>query len=453
MPVCLETQLLIDRELRLSSIISALSYALDLTEGQPMGHAVKTCVLGMRLAESLALSPEDRADLYYALLLKDAGCSSNASRMCQIFGSDERKAKAEVKTTDWTRVSLDGLRYLYGNVAQGGTMLRRLATIAGIAVHRDRQSIELFSLRCERGANVARKIGFAERTARAIHNLDEHWDGSGYPARLKGHEIPLFAQIANLCQTVEVFASMQGRSVAFEVLRQRTGTWFNPSLVRAAQELENDETMWASLATRESAMARVKELDPGQSIVVDESRLDSICEAFGEIIDAKSPYTQRHSKGVADAAVAMATVLGLSAEETTVCRRAALLHDLGKLGVPNTILDKPSRLDAHEWDVIRMHPFNTYNILDRIPHFQEIAFIASAHHEKLDGSGYHRGIGADQLSLAARIIAVADIFDALASTRPYRKAMETEEVLRLIAKDVPHRLDAACYEALKASLA
>jgi HD-GYP domain-containing protein (c-di-GMP phosphodiesterase class II) len=204
--------------------------------------------------------------------------------------------------------------------------------------------------------------------------------------------------------------------------------------------IENDEKMWTSLATRESALALVKELDPGRSIVVDEGRLDSICEAFGEIIDAKSPYTQRHSKGVAEAAVSMATALGLSGGEITMCRRAALLHDLGKLGVLNTILDKPSKLDAHEWDIIRMHPFNTHNILDRIPHFQEIAFIASSHHEKLDGSGYHRGISGEELPLAARIMAVADIFDALGSARPYRKALETEEV------------DASCYEALKQSL-
>jgi putative nucleotidyltransferase with HDIG domain len=259
----------------------------------------------------------------------------------------------------------------------------------------------------------------------------------------------LFAQIANLCQTLEVFAYVHERSTAFDVLAQRSGTWFSPELVRAAKELENDEDMWAGLETRASALSLVRKLEPGRSVVADEPRLDSICEAFGEIIDAKSPFTQKHSKNVAIAAVAMASNLGLSQDEVTICRRAALLHDLGKLGVPNTILDKPAKLDPQEWEVIRMHPLYTQEILQRIPHFQDLAAVASSHHEKLDGSGYHLGVGADQLSLPARIIAVADIYDALVSERPYRKALETEEVLQIISRDVPHRLDASCFEALK----
>ena len=152
----------------MSDLISALSYALDLTEGQPMGHAVKCCLLSMRLAEVLQLSPQQKSDLYYATLLKDAGCSSNAARMYDILGGDERKAKQEVKATDWTRVTFDGLEYLLRNVMPGRSRLERVFAIASVATNRDAQTRELISIRCDRGAQIARKIGFSR--------IDDHRD-------------------------------------------------------------------------------------------------------------------------------------------------------------------------------------------------------------------------------------------------------------------------------------
>lgn len=250
-------------EVRLADIISSLSYALDLTEGQPPGHSVGTCILGMRLAEELELPAADRADLYYALLLKDAGCSANASRMCQIFGSDERQAKLQVKTTDWTRVSLESLLYLFHNAGPGESLLRRWWRIGKIAAGRHRNSRALFSMRCERGANVARKIGFSERTAHAIHCLDEHWDGGGYPQNLRGNQIPLLAQIAGLCQTLEVYARACGPGAAIAIMRERSGTWFSPELVRAAAHLEGDEQLWRNILSPSIAMSIVNDLDPG----------------------------------------------------------------------------------------------------------------------------------------------------------------------------------------------
>jgi hypothetical protein len=184
--------------LRISDLISALSFALDLTEGQPMGHSVNCCVIGMRLAEIMGVPGEQRSDLYYALLLKDAGCSSNASRMYQIFGGDDIKAKREVKTTDWTRVNFDGLQYLLRNVMPSKSTFERFLAMASVAVNKEKQTHELIELRCERGASIARRIGFSEKTASAILALDEHWDGKGFPNGLKGNEIPFFARILNV---------------------------------------------------------------------------------------------------------------------------------------------------------------------------------------------------------------------------------------------------------------
>jgi len=167
------------------------------------------------------------------------------------------------------------------------------------------------------------------------------------------------------------------------------------------------------------------------------------------VIDVKSPYTHAHSKGVTAAAVAIASRLGLE-KEIPVIRRAALLHDIGKLSVPNKILDKNGKLTAQEWETMRLHPYYTQRILERISGFKHLAFIASTHHEKLDGSGYYRNLRATQLPLAARSITMADIYDALSAKRPYRDALPTEKVLEIISKEVPHALDESCFEALKA---
>ncbi len=437
-------------QLRMSDLISALSLALDLTEGQPMGHSVKTCLLGMRLAEILGLGVQQRSDLYYALLLKDAGCSSNAARVYEIFGGDERQAKKEVKTTDWSRVTYDGLEYLMRNVMPGRSRLDRVLAIASIAIHRKEQSVELFQTRCERGGQIARKIGFSDATTRAIYSLDEHWDGKGFPHEIKDQEIPLLSRIMNLCQTLEVFVAVNGLHDAFEVIEERSGTWFDPEIVAASRQLAKDAGLWETLEGPD-VREKVIEMEPlGVFQFADDAKLDSVCEAFADVIDIKSPYTHAHSKGVMSAAVAISTQLGLPESELTTIRRAALLHDIGKLSVPNKILDKPGKLTAEEWEAVRLHPYYTQRILERISGFAHLAFIASTHHEKLDGSGYYRNLRATQLPMASRAIAVADVHDALSSKRPYREALPREKVFAIIKTEVPHALDESCFEALKA---
>ena len=178
------------------------------------------------------------------------------------------------------------------------------------------------------------------------------------------------------------------------------------------------------------------------------SDIDLICEAFSDVVDAKSSFTYRHSLGVTDAAGKIAEELGLTEQRRSIVHRAALLHDIGKLRVPNSILDKPGKLDAAEWHVVQEHPRLTREILSRVGPFEELAVIAGAHHEKLDGSGYPNRLTASDLSIESRIIAVADVYGALTEDRPYRPGMEVERALAIIAQDVPHKLDVECYEAL-----
>lgn len=438
-----------DQTILLSDVVSALSLALDLTEGQPMGHSIRSCMLAIRIGTQLGLDQQQLTDLYYASLLKDSGCSANSARMHQILGSDEIQGKREVKLQDWTKISLAGLNYAIRNVSPHSSALRRITKIVQVGLAQKRNNLELVSARCERGAEIARKIGFNEDTSQAIRALDEHWNGGGYPTGLAGQQIPILSRIMNASQTLEVFAAAGGPSEALRVLRERRGSWFDPEVVNAAASLEGDQELWQRVqaaGARESILA----LEPGRCLPASEERIDSLCEAFAGIVDAKSPFTFQHSIGVTEVAVGLAREMGLGSPKVTIIRRAALLHDIGKLGVSNAILDKPGKLTSGEWEIMKMHPVYTKKILAIITGFEEIAAVSAAHHERLDGSGYPDGMSAKELTLAARIIAVADVFQALTEKRAYRDSMSADLVLGMMATDVPAKLDADCFRALRA---
>ena len=434
--------------IRFSDVVSALSAALDLTEGQPMGHAVRSCILGMRIADELQLSAQERSDLYYALLLKDAGCSTNAARMHNILGSDDIRAKREVKFEDWTKPSLSGLRYLMRNVLPGHSWLRRLMQAVVVGAQQNKNNAAVIGARCERGAQIARKVGLNEATAQAIFSLDEHWNGAGYPEHRKGEEISVLARIMNVSQTLEVFVSQRSPAEAVETVSERSGTWFDPEIARVVRSLKKDDQLWEK-ARAEDARQHVLEMEPGAAMAASPERIDSLCDAFAEIIDTKSPFTYNHSLGVAHAALEIANGLGLAAQTVTMVRRAALLHDIGKLSVSNAILEKPAKLTDTEWQVMKMHPVYTRAIVRMISGFEQLAFVAAAHHERLDGKGYPDGLIASQLPLTARILCVADVYQALTEKRPYREPMAKQAVFALMEEDAPNRLDPQCLDVLK----
>lgn len=433
-------------QIALSGVIGALSYALDVAEGQPPGHAVRSCLIGMRLAAELDLPASDRSDLFYALLLKDAGCSANANRMAMLFAADDRAAKATSKLIDWSNPRASFLWSLR-TVAPGTGLGRRLQVLRGI---RDEGEVtrKFMEARCDRGAEIARMLFLSERTAAAIRSLDEHWDGRGMPDGLRGEEIPLAARILCLAQTVEVFHAAGGLGTARTVAKRRSGRWFDPSLVDAFLAFCHDAEFWAALEAPDVSRWEPRDL----ALAGDEARLDRIAEAFARVIDAKSPFTARHSERVAEIADGIAAALAFDADERRILRRAGLLHDIGKLAVSNRILDKPGKLSDEEFRAIKTHPVHTLRILERAPCFAELADLAANHHEKLDGSGYPRSLEACDLDLPMRILAVADIYEALTADRPYRPPLAPEEALAIIDRDVPHRLDAEVRNALEAHL-
>jgi putative nucleotidyltransferase with HDIG domain len=291
-------------------------------------------------------------------------------------------------------------------------------------------------------------MGFPEESAQAIRDLDEHWDGRGRPDGLRGEEIPLLARICGLAQTVEVFLTERGPAAAEEVVRVRRGCWFDPALVEVLLAEAREEGLWEDLS-RKDPWQEVSRLEPDdRALEGTPERVDLVARAFAEIIDAMSPFTYRHSEGVARVAVAMAERAGLGPEDTRGLMRAALQHDIGKLGVYNRILDKPGSLTDREYEEIKRHPKLTYDILSRVGPFRPIAQTAANHHEKLDGSGYHRGIGAEGLDLPSRILAGADIYDALSADRPYHDAMPREKVLGILREEST-KIDPGCVAILE----
>ncbi len=438
----------VDGSISLSEIISALSYALDLTEGAVHGHALRSCLLGMRIAEEAKLPSDQNSSLYFALLLKDVGRSSNASYLSGTSG-DRNSVKSGLGFDDAAKSAKSNFSML-------GMFWRNVLPHPGAAgkinrVQQNETNGEMISLRCDRGASILTKLGLGGLAAEAVRCVDERWDGSGHPDSLKGEQIPLLARICAVAQHLDMFSVGRGKQAALGTLQERSGTWFDPELVRVAHSLHRRGTLWTHCSPgdrEEHTRQSVLDLDQGPNHKLEPSQIDQICEAFADVVDAKSHFTFRHSVGVADAAYGIAKTMGLPAERVQLVRRAALLHDIGKLSVSNNILDKRTPLTASEWKAVHQHPRITRLILERVRSFREMAIIAGEHHEKLDGSGYPDRLTARDLSLESRIIAVADIFGALSEDRPYRPGIKVEDTLSIMARFAPRQLDGDCFGAL-----
>ncbi len=437
--------------MKLSELIGALSYALDITEGQPPGHCVRACWIGMHIGRAAGLPQEQLWELYYTLLLKDLGCSSNAARICELYLTDDLDFKRDFKLVGDSLPQV--LSFVLTHTGLKAGLAERFRSV--MTILRDGPAIaqDLIATRCQRGAEIARLLRFPVGVACGIYSLDEHFDGKGKPDRLVGEAIPMYARIALLAQVIDVFHTAAGREAALREARARAGSWFDPCLVRAFDEAAANPAFWEVLALPGVDRA-VAALEPsGHEVQLDDDYLDDIAAAFGQVVDAKSPYTSGHSARVALYTDMIGETLGLDPQRRRWLKRGALLHDVGKLGVSNSVLDKAGALDREEWDAVRLHAAYTETILGRIHAFSELAAIAGAHHERLDGTGYPRGLQGEEIGLETRIITTADIFDAITAERPYRGAIPLEQALGMMEKTVGSALDPACFAALKTAVA
>ena len=431
----------------LAELVGAFSYALDITEGQPAGHGVRVCWIGSQIGRAIGLSAQDRDDLYYTLLLKDLGCSSNAARICELYQADDRAFKAGYKTVGTSLAAT--IHFIAARTANQAPLHRRAAAIGHIFRNGDEIAQSLIVSRCTRGADISRSLRFSDRVSDGIYHLDEHWDGSGRPGQLSGDSIPLASRIALLAQIADVFHSHAGRQAAIDEVARRAGSWLDPALVKAFDQVAADPAFWDGLTAPFLDLRLLRLSPPEHARAVDDDYLDSIAAAFGSVIDAKSPFTAGHSGRVADLAEAIGASMGLPQARRRWLHRAALLHDVGKLGVSNLILDKPGGLDEREWVEMRDHAVHTQAILGRIGALADLAPIAAAHHERLDGTGYPLGLSDHQIRRETRIITVCDYYDALTSDRPYRAAIPLDQAMAIIAADVGTAIDGDCFDTLR----
>ncbi len=436
--------------IRSAELLGALSHALDLTEGQPKGHCVRACWIGTHIGKAINLSTADLSELYYTLLLKDLGCSSNAARICQLYLADDQQFKADFKLIDGSLSQ--ALRFVLSHTGLQSGMAERFRAVINIMRNGGEISRELIEARCHRGADIARQMGFSENVAKAIQHLDEHWDGRGKPDCIAARDIPTAAQIALMAQVADVFHASAGKDAAIREIQNRSGTWFAPDLVEVFLALADWDGLWEPL-TSPQLRAHVLSLEPRENIrLSSEDDLDRVAQGFAMVIDSKSPFTAGHSDRVALFTDLIAEELGQTAERRRWLRRAALLHDIGKLAISNTILDKPAKLTDEEFAVIKSHPVHSAAILKEVAAFADMADIAGGHHERLDGKGYPHGLKAEDIGLDTRIVTTADVFDALTADRPYRKAMSPIDAFKIMDKDVGTAFDPLCIAALKAAL-
>jgi HD-GYP domain-containing protein (c-di-GMP phosphodiesterase class II) len=439
------------QSLKLSELMGALSHALDITEGQPEGHCVRCCWIGMHIGQRIGLDNDALWTLYYTLLLKDLGCSSNAARICQLYVGDDLSFKRDFKWVDGSLPQV--LRFVLRHTGPEVGLVERLKALGGILKNGDDIAQELIHTRCTRGADIARQLRFPEDVALGIHALDEHWNGQGRPDQLAGAAIPINARIALLAQVIDVHHVASGQVTALAEVQARSGSWFDPELVDAFAAVSQAPQFWQMLSSAQLEPA-VYALEPGgHEVKVDEDYLDDITEAFGQVVDAKSPFTAGHSARVGLYTALLGESMNIPEPRRRWLKRGALLHDVGKLGVSNSILDKPGKLDDAEWKAVQRHASYTEAILGRVRIFNELAVVSAAHHERLDGKGYPKGLSGTDIALETRIITTADIFDAITAERPYRGAVPIDKTLVLMAETVGTAIDADCFDHLKKIIA
>ena len=406
---------------RLAELIAMISLGTDLGMGQPMEHVMRQSLIALRLAERLGLDETTRVVVYYVGLISWVGCHIDAYEQAKWFG-DDMALKNDAREVDMTGVAARA--FVVSHVGAGRPLAERARLGVGFVGDGRRAANEMIENHWLATNELASQLGLDAMVRRSLYQTFERWDGKGVPAEARGEEILMPARLVNLADVVEVYHRSGGVDAAIAVARERGGSQFDPGLVdvfcKEAPRLFRDLD---SLMT----WPAVIDAEPALQIVLSDEELESALEAIADFTDLKSPWTIGHSRGVADLAFAAATIYGLSADDAKLLRRAGLVHDLGRLGVSNAIWDKRGPLTAAELERVRMHPYLTERMLASSKALAPIGAIAVQHHERLDGSGYPRGLSGGALTPAGRILAAADAYHAMTESRPHRDAHAPEE--------------------------
>jgi HD-GYP domain-containing protein (c-di-GMP phosphodiesterase class II) len=415
---------------KLSELVATLSLVSDLGMGRPVERVLRQTVIAMRLADVVDAGSEVRAATYYTSLLTWVGCAADTSDLAELFG-DEVGLYADTHDGDLAGATL--AMFMLRHLGRGSSPIRRLS-IRGKFLATGGRSVQTVMLsHCQSTGELADRLGLGEVVQRPLVQAFERWDGRGVPGEVGADDLALAARIVQLADCIEAFWFAAGTDAAIAEARARRGTHFDPQLVdgfcakpEAVLDGIDDISAWDEVIA----------LDPSLGRELTDDELDRALTALGDFADLKSPCLAGHSRGVAALAAAAGEALGLPADDVTTLRRAALVHDVGMIGVPSGVWDETKPWTVSQRERARTHPYLLERMLVRTPLLSEIAQCAALHHERLDGSGYPRGLRGDALGLPARILAVADVHQALGQPRVHRSAFDASEAAEILRDEV-----------------
>jgi HD-GYP domain-containing protein (c-di-GMP phosphodiesterase class II) len=400
----------------LADLIASLSLGIDLGFGQPMEHVLRQCWIALRLAEHLGLGEDDRLVVYYSALLVNVGCHTDAHEQAKWFGDDiALKSDKYVHGIHGVRSTAAGLRRL----GAGHPAFHRFRIGLNFLLFGHRELDDMIEQHSLMARQLAADVGLPPAVQQAVGASYEQWDGKGWPGELSGDAVPLAARIAQLAEFVEVADRTGGPDAAVGVARRLAGSQFDPAVVSAfvvvATEVHDE---LATAGTWDDVLAA----EPALTRSLPDDELDAALGAIADFVDLKSPYTLGHARGVAELVSGAGAQLGLDPAARLTLRRAGLAHGLGRLGVSNAIWDKPGPLGAGEWERVRLHPYLTERMLQQSGGLAPVGALAAQLRERVDGSGYPRGLAKEAVGPSARVLAAADVYQAMLEPRPHRPA-------------------------------
>jgi HD-GYP domain-containing protein (c-di-GMP phosphodiesterase class II) len=428
---------------RLAELVAALSLGIDLGFGQPMEHVLRQCLIALRLAERLELPEPERVTVYYTALLVNVGCHTDAHEQAKWFGDDIALKAAKY---DHEMGSLRGALATLRLVGSGNPPLHRFKVGLEFALSGHRDVDDMISHHAEMAKALGAELGLSAGVLDALGAAYEQWDGRGWPGERQGDAVPVASRIAQLAEYAEVAHRVGGVAAAEELARQRAGRQFDPAVAGAlAGDAHAILDGLDGLATWDAVIGA----EPALAMVLSGEKVDTALLAVANFVDLKSPYTLGHALAVSELVAATAARLGLPEEDARTLTRAALVHDLGRLGVSNSIWDKPGPLGPGEWERVRIHPYLTERMLSQSPALAPLGAIAVQHRERLDGSGYPRGLSGAAVSRSARILGAADAYQAMREPRPHRPPLAPEQAAAELRAEVrAGRLDSEAVEAV-----
>jgi HD-GYP domain-containing protein (c-di-GMP phosphodiesterase class II) len=432
---------------RAAEVIAALSLATDLSIGVPLEHGLHSTLLAMRLADRLQVDANTATQTYYACQLFYVGCTANADVAAELFGSDDALTTYATPNRFGSRaqMTIGFLRAVAppgsAAVVRAGQLARRLPRVAKVLG----QHVTAF---CEVATMLTDRLGVDRSVGTLFEYVAERWDGKGEPGRARGDQIPLPMRVVHVARDAAFQRMLGGVEHAASVVRRRAGHAFDPDIVAALV----DEPAGFPAIDAASAWDESLASEPSPHKFLTGESIDSALAAMADFSDLVSPYLVGHSTGVANLAMNAAGGSHYDVADVTKVRRAALVHDIGRVAVPARIWQQPDPLTVDDWEKVRLHPYHTERILHRSPFLAVLGSLAANHHERCDGSGYHRGITAAGLTPLARLLAAADAYQTKVEPRSYRRALDPEQAAEALTNEVHSgRLDAAAVRAVLAA--